>query len=215
MPSSRIVHQWKSKGFLIKNTWSYLLIYFRQSDTQSSAKRFQFLLQNGENHPELSSIRHINVSASLNPPCSPPIKGWESCRKCKLQNHRGTNKSTGAMTHSNIWRINTLPSPQVFPCQTFFCPSSSPLICLFLHLPWGLIRVVSAGRKICLRHEVTKENIFFLQGSKQAVWIPVEVKQGALTENSWGLCHKWHISLHHISGDLCPGTCQESPFTWG
>lgn len=77
MPSSMIVHQWKSQGFFIRNAWPYLLIYFKQSGAQSSAKRFQFLLQNDESHPQLSSIKHFNMSASLNPPCFPPTKGWK------------------------------------------------------------------------------------------------------------------------------------------
>lgn len=39
-PPNRTVHQGNIAVFVIKNAWSYLLIYFKQNDIQSSIKRF-------------------------------------------------------------------------------------------------------------------------------------------------------------------------------
>lgn len=46
---------------------SDLLIYFKQTDLQIIAKRFQFLLVNDESHPELSSIKQQTNTAMYQP----------------------------------------------------------------------------------------------------------------------------------------------------
>lgn len=80
--------QLNAEVFVIKEAWSDLLIYFKQTDLQIIAKRFQFLLVNDESHPELSSIKQ-QMNTTMYQPCQllptnqvSPIISWLPAEGC-------------------------------------------------------------------------------------------------------------------------------------
>lgn len=81
-PPNMTAHRWSITVFAIKNAQMYLLIYFKQNDIQSSAKRFQFLLVNDESHWELSSIRQQTSTST----CQPPSKLLRASYQSKIRN---------------------------------------------------------------------------------------------------------------------------------
>lgn len=69
-------------------------------------QRFQFLLVNDEKHPELSSIKQQTSTSTCHTlqllPASYQSRIRKPAENTNHRNHRGKNKYTSEMTHSNI-----------------------------------------------------------------------------------------------------------------